>query len=126
MQVKPITEGPARAGGHDEVAGGLVWEALEIVLAERIGREQPVVTHMPPGRVARVLGMVENRDADRLALDGAVVITPLRPFAPGLAVAHAGAVDDMALPHLALEPHRLGQSYCHAAFLRVPEGQLAI
>ena len=70
--------------------------------------------------------MVEYRDADRLAADRAVVIAPVRALAPGLAVTHAGAVDDMALPHLALEPHRLGQAHRHGAFLCVAESQLAI
>ena len=42
--------------------------------------------------------MIENRDADRFAFDRPVVITPLGALAPGFAVAHAGAVDDIALP----------------------------
>ena len=65
--------------------------------------------------------MVEDGDADRFAIDGAIIITPIRAFAPGFAVADAGAVDDMALADFALEAHGLGQAHGHGAFLGVAE-----
>src|SRR5262245_3147761 len=56
--------------------------ALEVVHAERIGREQAVVARVPPRRMTDVPGMVEQRDADRAAFDGAAVVDEPRALAP--------------------------------------------
>src|SRR6266446_6142951 len=67
--------------------------------------EQPVIAHVPPGRVPRVAGMIENGDAYGFSVHGTEVIAPVSAFAPGFVVADPGAVDDMAMTDFALEAH---------------------
>src|SRR5437764_3704256 len=55
MEVKTITERDAFTGRHGEISGGFVGQLFEIVPAKRVGGEQAVIAHVPPGRVARVL-----------------------------------------------------------------------
>ena len=64
--------------------------------AEGIRGEEPVFTDVPPRRSLRVLGMIEDGDADGLAIDGAGVIAPLGAFAPGFLVAVAATGDAAA------------------------------
>ena len=61
--------------------------------AEGIRSEETVFADVPPGRSLRVRGMVEDGDADGLAIDGAGVITPFSALAPGFLVAGAAAGD---------------------------------
>src|SRR5262249_11993492 len=67
--------------------GGRV--AGERAKPERIDREQPVATRVPVRRMAEVARAVEDRDTNRHPADRAVVVDPLRPFAPDLRFAPA-------------------------------------
>src|SRR5213075_2691891 len=67
MDVEAVAERHTLAGGHVQVAcaRGLLFKIME---AERIRGEQTVVAHMPPGRMTRILRMIENGDADNLSI----------------------------------------------------------
>src|SRR5256885_14554148 len=95
MDVKAIAKRHALAGGHHQVARARRF-LFKIMEAERIRGEQTVVAHVPPGRMARVLRMIENGDADDLSIHGTVVIAPRGALAPGFSVPHALAVHDVA------------------------------
>src|SRR5439155_24987416 len=110
MQINPVAKSNAPAGRNGQSAGSFVRQAFEIMLAKRIGREQAVIAHMPPGGMPRVLRMIENRDADSLSSHGAVIITPVGAFAPGLSVANSGAVNDVTFAGFSFETHRFGQA----------------
>ena len=49
VEVEAVAEGDALARPGPSVAGGLVGQFFEIMLAEGVGGEQPVVAHVPPG-----------------------------------------------------------------------------
>src|SRR5438445_8681162 len=95
MDVKAIAKGHALAGGHLQVARARGF-LFKIMQAERIRGEQTVVAHVPPGRMARVLRMIEYGDADNLSIHRTVVIAPRGALAPCFPVAHALAVNDVA------------------------------
>ena len=56
--------------------------SLKVGLAERVGREQAVVSHMPVGRIVYAGRMIENGNADDLALPDALQGHPAGPLAP--------------------------------------------
>ena len=56
--------------------------ALEIVLAEDVGRQQPGTAHVPVGRITWVTRMVEHRDSQGGPIDLPGVIQPFRFLAP--------------------------------------------
>src|SRR5439155_871583 len=87
VNIEAVAEGDTFPGRHGEIAGagGFLFEIMQ---PERIGAEQAVIAHVPPGRVPRVLRMIENCDAHRLAAHRPVVVHPVRSFAPGRVVAH--------------------------------------
>src|SRR6266516_4362208 len=95
MDVKAVAKRHALAGGHAQVARtrGFLFKVME---AERIRGEQTVVAHVPPGRMSRVLRVIENGDADDLSVHRTVVIAPRGALAPCFAVPHALAVHDVA------------------------------
>ena len=84
VQVEAIAEREALARRDHQVARAGRF-LFEIVDAERIGGEQAVIPHMPPGRMLRVRGMIEDGDADGLA--GEQPRGPAHPFVLRL-VAH--------------------------------------
>src|SRR6185369_14868557 len=124
MDINAVAEGGAFAGGNDEVAGLLVGEFFEIMATERIGCEQAVIAHVPPGGMTRVAGVVEDSDPDRFTVDGAIIIAPAGAFAPGGIVLDAFAIDDVAVTDLAFEAHGFGQADGHGAFLGIAEGNV--
>jgi hypothetical protein len=126
VEVKPIAERHAFAGGDFQVAGGRVGELFEVMSAKGVRGEQAVIAHVPPGRMARVLRMVEDRNADDLAFHRAVIIAPIGALAPRFAVALTGAGDDMAFAGALLQPHRLAQADGHRAFFGVVERHVAV
>src|SRR5438874_391759 len=95
MDVEAVSEGDVRSGGNGEFprARGLL---LELMKPERVGGEQTIVAHVPPGRMARILRVIEDGHADDLPVHRAVVIAPGGALAPGRAVPHAFAVHDVA------------------------------
>src|SRR5437867_1923857 len=95
VYVKAIAERRALAGFDFHVARALRL-LFEIVDTEWIGRKEPVIAHVPPRGITRVVRVIEDRDADRLAIHGPVIINPLGPLAPGRVVAHPFAVYDVA------------------------------
>ena len=73
------------------------FQFLEIMPAEWVRRKQSVVPRMPPGGMARVGGMFEQRNADHAPTgQGSAVIYPRRPFAPGIGPGIAVRVDQPA------------------------------
>src|SRR5690242_1934602 len=83
---------------------------------------------MPPCWMPWILRMIKNRDADSLSLDGAVVIAPIRPFAPGVLVARPGAGNNMTLPGFSFwsfEPHCFGNPNRHRPVFVVAKSQIA-
>src|ERR1044071_3790276 len=79
VNVNAVAEGDALARGHSQIAGARRF-LFKIMEAERIGGKQSVIPHVPPGRMPRVLRMIENRDAHDLPAHRSVVIAPGRPF----------------------------------------------
>ena len=63
--------------------------------SEGIRREKTVVARVPPAGMIWISRVIENGDADGLAVHRTIVV-PLGTFAPGGAVAGAGALDDVA------------------------------
>src|SRR5262245_6555034 len=55
-----------------------------IVLAENIHREQAVIAGVPVGRVLRIRRVIEDRDAELLAIELARVIDPWGWFSPNV------------------------------------------
>ena len=102
----------------------LLGRRIKSALAPGIQREQSIIPHLPGRGMARILGMIKNGDTDNLAIHGTVIIAPIRGFAPGRAIAHALAVDDVSLR--ALDAHRFGHAYRHRALLRVPQREAAV
>src|ERR1043166_368357 len=105
--------------------------------AERVGREQSVIPHVPWSRMDGIRWMIEDCDPHRFAVDLAPVITPLRTLAPcpGIApggwfvVAQAGAHHDVSGARLALsvyDAHLLVHAHGHGPFLRVAEEDVAV
>jgi len=45
--------------------------------AEWVGREESIIPHMPPRRVPRIIGMIEDGDAD-ISHRLAVIVAPIR------------------------------------------------
>src|SRR4051812_17611745 len=80
---------------------------------------------MPGGGMARIIGMVKNRDADSFAVHGTVIVTPISVFTPGFVVTHTCAVDDMSMADLAFQAHGLGQPHRHGSFLGITESHVA-
>src|SRR5262245_55851553 len=70
-------------GELDEIGLALHRREAGLVAAERVGGHQAVAANMPTGRV-RVLGIGEDGDADRLAVNRAGVIAPVRDAAPAV------------------------------------------
>src|SRR5439155_14035733 len=95
MDVKAVAKHHALTSGHLQVAraGGFLFKIMQ---AERIRGEQTVVAHVPPGRMTRVLRMIEDGDPDNLAIHRTVVVAPRGAFAPAFSVPHALAVHDVA------------------------------
>src|SRR5690606_2937756 len=75
---------------------GAARAADKIVYAERVGGEQPVVANMPIGWKAVAAWMIQDGDAHRFAIDGALIIDPRGAFGPRGAIFNAFAVDDSA------------------------------
>src|SRR5579862_2604126 len=96
------------------------------MLAKRVGRKQPIVAHMPPSGMPRVLWMIENGNPNGFPIHRTVIIAPIGPFTPGLVIANTFAVDDMAVADGALEPHGLGKSHRHRTLLGIAEGERAV
>src|SRR5437660_985107 len=117
MQVKAVTKGDAAAGGHSQVAGCFVGEFFKFVLTERIGREQPILTNVPPSGMPRVLRMIKNGHPHGLSVDRAVIVTPISALAPGVSIANARAANDVAVPDRAFKPHGFGKPDGHCALL---------
>src|SRR6185369_15782772 len=79
--------------------------------------------------VAWVFRMIKDGNANRLVIHGPVVITPFRGYAPGLAVAHAGALHDVALAGLVFavnHPHRLSDADGERTLLRIAEDDILV
>src|SRR5258706_16137814 len=81
MHDHPIaeTEFLSRLDGDGTVLRLVVGERCE---AERISGEEAVSARVPAYRVVRVLRIVEDRDADLLALDVARIVAPVGRLAP--------------------------------------------
>src|SRR5439155_385150 len=79
MDVKAVAKHHALNSGHLQGAraGGFLFKFMQ---AERIRGEQTVVAHVPPGRMTRVLRMIENGDPDNLAIHRTVVVAPRGAF----------------------------------------------
>src|SRR5690606_19704373 len=94
--------------------------------------KKSVVTHVPPGGMRRILGMIENRDADVFAVDRSAVVAPRSALAPGRAVGVTVGVDDppgAAPAVLALADHEadaLVDAHTQRAFLGVAEYNLSV
>src|SRR5579859_4256383 len=123
VKVEAIAECNALASRDGEVAGGFIGQIIEIMQAKGVGGKKTVIAHMPPGRVPRVSGMIENGNADNFALYRSKVIAPIRSLAPGIVVAQAGAGDDVALTGIALETHGFGDPHCHSSFLGIAQSE---
>ena len=95
--------------------------AGELVLTERVGREEAIVPHMPADGITEAARMIENGDADRLAIQRAVVIDPFGRLAPaGFLAGLAAAVDDLAAL-FRVHAHRIGHAEAERSFLRIAE-----
>src|SRR5262245_42335850 len=98
------------------------------MLSKRIGREQTVIPHMPPGWMAWILRMIENRYAHRLSFGWSVVIAPIRPCTPAFIVTHIRARDDMTKARLSFrtfQSHRFRHSNRHRSVLVISKRQVA-
>src|SRR5437867_3932998 len=96
----PVTE-MKRAAGLERDAAVLRLVARKRAHAERIRGKQSVGAHMP-ARAPRVRRMVENRDAQLLALNLAGVVAPVRRFSPDrlLVLLALGVADRTGVPQL--------------------------
>jgi hypothetical protein len=97
MENKPVAQRKALSVGDRKIAGAGRLAVFEIVDAERIGGDEAVLPGVPPCRMARILGMIENRHANGLALDLRPVIDPVRALRPNLSPAYALAVDRLSV-----------------------------
>src|SRR5436190_2246592 len=99
MEVNAVAESDTLAGGNGQIAGtgGFL---LKIVETEWIRGEKPVISHVPRSRMARILRMVEDGNADRFLIHRSIVITPLGCLPPRLVIADTGALDDVAFARL--------------------------
>ena len=97
--------------------------------AEGIGREQPVIAHMPPGRVARVGRMVEDRDpiSSHAFRTGhwPRIITPLGTLAPSVTIGLSPRIENGSTLGLvrSLQAHRLSQTNGEGALLGIAQDQ---
>jgi len=82
--------------------------------------EEAVVAGVPPGRVAEVLGMIEDRnDSRRLSRVRSVKGHPLRTLPPSGIIGHALAVGDVALGNFPFKPQGRGHADRNAPFLGI-------
>src|SRR5580700_10017994 len=64
VEIETITQRQSSARRNGVITGmRLVLEAFEVVLAKGIRAEKAVITHLPPGRVADILRVVEDGHA---------------------------------------------------------------
>src|SRR5262245_13214298 len=85
-----------RSAGIERYAAVFRFVVGENGIAERIRGEKAVAADMPAGS-AGIGGMIENRDAEFLAVDVAIVIHPVGRLAPDVFfVQDAFGVDDRA------------------------------
>ena len=128
VQQHPIPERDGLARLDRQVAGARAL-LFEIVQPERIGREQPVIAHMPPRRMPRVGGVIEDRDPvhGRAARNGhgPGVVAPLGPFAPGVPVLLSPRIQNGPALGLVgpLQAHRLGEPNGESALLGIAQHQ---
>ena len=107
--------------------GGSVYAAAvrlaagELVQTERVGGKQTVGPHVPAGGETKTAGMIEDGDADRLAVDRAVVVDPRGRLAPRGRVHLPPAVDDLP-PSIGIDADALGHADAKRALLGVAEG----
>src|SRR5262249_15908483 len=87
--------------------------------AENVRRKESIRARVPVRGEARIAGMIENRDADRRAIERAGIVDPLRTFAPNVLF----ALLILRAHHLAalLLFERRGQTNREHAFLGVAE-----
>ena len=102
------------------------FEALEVMQAEGIYCEKPIIPGMPRGGRPQVGRMAEDDHADRIALGiGTVVADPVRLLAPDVLLFVVGAVVSMGRRVLVLERKRLAEAEGHHAFLGVAHDHFA-
>src|SRR5688572_20151723 len=130
VNIEPVFEGDAFAGGDFQVsgAGGLF---LEIVDSKGIGRKKAVVPDVPRGRMPRVARVIENGHANDLVTDRSIVIAPRTLLAPRGFIAHPRAQHDTAVGFAGIElvggqPHRFSKPNGHRAFLGISENHFPI
>src|SRR5271154_62770 len=98
VKEKTVAQGQAAARGNRVVTDmRLVLESLVIVLAERVRAKEPVVACHPPGGMAQVLRMVENRHAIDPAIVRRMVVAPVSPLAPRGGIAQTCARHEVAV-----------------------------
>src|SRR5262245_48140828 len=83
MKHHAVTESGALPRQDLEVASVLVLESFEIMLPERVGGEESVIAHVPPGRMPGITRMIQDGDADDIAVHGPEIIAPRRALTPG-------------------------------------------
>ena len=90
MKNHAVAEGDALAFLEHQTAIALEAKAAE---AEGVGGEQSISADVPSGGMAEAFGMIEDRNANGLPFDGAVVIDPFGARAPCGFVGDTVAVD---------------------------------
>ena len=68
VHVDAVSEGDGFSCGYRQIAGAFGF-LFEIMHAEWIGGEKPVISHVPPGWVMRIVRVIEYRYAHDLAID---------------------------------------------------------
>src|SRR5277367_3623272 len=101
-----------RLSGIDCEAAVFSLVSRKVPYTENICSEQAIRARMPIGRVARIRGVVHDRDADRLAVNGPEVVYPRGSLSPDIFFALAA----LGVYHFAVSIFR--QSSCESN----PEG----
>lgn len=92
VQDDAVGEGQRLARGQSVVTG---LSKAEVVPSKRVGREQPVGSHVPGGREAEAARVVEHGDPHGLTANLPGVVDPGRSLAPRLGVGQSLGVDDL-------------------------------
>ncbi len=104
MEIEPILKGQTFTGADGNISYAF-WFVLEVMHSERVGCEQSVITNVPPGRMFRVLRMVENGNAYDFIFHRPVIIAPGRRLTPGFFVAMTLTVENMSFSDFPFESH---------------------
>ena len=83
---------------------------FEIVLAKGIGGEQAVGSGVPPGRVSRIILMIEECHGDLLAIHWTGVSDPASSFSPDLASGLSVGIESMTGGHRSVDAQGWGEA----------------